>query len=709
MNIASILNKIRALLLVIITLTAMSLSAVALMKIQVVDGEKYLEMAKSTSIAKQMISAPRGEIVDHSGNEVVSNKVGFNVIIEKAFFPSDKQEMNRIILSAAKILRDDGVEWIDTLPITMDKPYRFLESRDSDIAKLRKNISVQPYATAEDCIDAMIELYDIDRGYSVDEIRIIAGIRYEMYIRSFSLSNRYTLAEDIPMDTVVKLKEASYSLDGVDVVEEAIRVYLSGDTAPHVIGTVGAISPEEYEALREDGYLLNDVLGKSGIEQAMESELRGTSGVRSLELLNGIVVADTVTEEAIPGNTVKLTFDLDYQAKVQDILENHIEWLNNQTSINAKGMDANAGAIVVTDVKTGAILAIATSPTYDINDYLENYAQVANGENSPLYNRATTGLYRPGSTFKTVTATAALNYGFIDPNTRITCHQVYTYWDDWHPECTGYHGSINVITALEKSCNIFFYEVGRLMNIDRLSSYAEYYGFGQNTGIEIGDKAGYFATPETFASRKLEWQAGLVVQAAIGQSETYVTPLQMAMQANTIANHGTRYQPYLVDSVFTYNMESLVYKTAPIVAADIPDETGVTFDTVIQGMKQAAAYGEYNLYPKLKDYYTDYLLTSLPKETAIKTGTPQMTSKEDTGSAFIGFYPADEPEIAFSGFVEHGEYSKFMIKQIIEAYYDKNYKVPSPTEKLTDEEIAEMLSDTVPTEENPEETQAVSE
>lgn len=689
---AKFFERLRALFFFVIVLFALAVCAVDLMKIQVVDGESYSEKANSTSSAKQLVTAPRGEIIDAAGNEIVSNKVGFNVIIEKAFFPKDKQEMNRIILATAKILDEDKVEWIDTLPITAEQPYEFLPDRDGDIAKLRKNISVQPYATAEECLEAMNALYEVDDSYTSREKRIIVGIRYEMYIRSFSLSNRYTLAEDIPMDTVVRLKEYAYNLDGMDIVEEPIRVYKSGDVAPHIVGTIGSINAEEYETLKEDGYLLNDVIGKGGIEKAMEGELRGTAGTRTIEMLNGVVVSDKVTEDAVPGNTVKLTYDMAYQAKVQKILGNHITWLQNQTSTKAKGTEANAGAIVVTDVKTGAVLAAATYPSYNINDYLENYAAVANGEDLPLINRATTGYYRPGSTFKTVTATAALNYGIIDRSTTINCNKVYTYWDDYKPECTGWHGKINVVTAIEKSCNIFFYEVGRLMNIDRLAKYAEYYGFGQNTGIEIGDGAGVFATPDSFAKRKLEWQAGLVVQAAIGQSETSVTPLQMAMQAATIANKGVRYQPYLVDSVYTYNMEELVRRTEPVIAAQIPDETGYTFDAVTQGMKQAGAFVPYS-YPDIKDYYTDYLLTNLPRETAIKTGTPQMTSKEDTGSAFIGFYPADEPEIAFSGFIEHGEYSKFMIRQLIDAYYDDNYRVPEPTDKpFTEEENAAALS-----------------
>lgn len=690
MNLASIAKKLRTVLLIALVLLAMSMCAVALMKMQIVDGEKYLEQAKSTRTVTQDISAPRGEIVDSAGKAVVSNKVGYNVILEKAFLSSDTQEINRIVLRIAEILEEDGVSWNDTLPISQTTKYSFLEMRETDIAKLRKNISVQPYATAAECIDAMIELYNVDDSYTVRQKRIIVGIRYEMTIRSFSLANRYTLAEDIPMESVVKLKEAAYDLEGMDVIEEAIRVYEDNNYAPHLVGTVGSINAEEYETLKNSGYMLNDVLGKSGVEKAMESELRGETGTRELELLNGVVASDTITKETVPGNTVKLTIDMDYQQKVQQILENHIEWLQNQTSPNKKGENANAGAIVVTNVKTGAIIAAATSPTYSISDYLENYSAVANGENSPLINRATSGLYRPGSTFKTVTATAGLNEGIISPKTLITCNQVYNYWDDYKPKCTGFHGRINVVTAIEKSCNIFFYETGRQLGIDRLAGYAKLYGFGQNTGLETGDMAGYFATPESFQERRLEWQAGLVVQAAIGQSETYATPLQLAMQANTIANRGTRYTPYVVDSVYTYNMESLVSKTEPKVAATVPDATGYTFDSIIAGMENAANFLPYS-YPAVKDYYTDYRLSELPQQAAIKTGTPQMTSAEDTGSSFIGFYPSDDPVIAFSGFIEHGEYSKFMIRQFIEAYFNKNYTVRSPI-MITDEEKTDILA-----------------
>lgn len=691
------IDNLRFVILLIITLTLASLGAIRIMKIQLVDGSEYLEKSRSTRIFEQVINAPRGEIADADGNYLVGNKAGFNVMLEKAFFPDDDESANRIILETDSILAADGVRRTDELPISDNAPFEFLPDRDSDIARLRKNIGVQVYGTAEDCINAMALLYGIDEGYSDSEKRIIAGVRYTMLLRDFSLQNRYTFAEDIPMTAVVTIKERGDSLEGVDISQEAVRVTNTGDVVPHLIGTVGAISAEEYEQLKDSGYALNDTLGKGGIERAMEAVLRGEKGVRRLELSEGVVIGDETAKEAVPGNTIRLTVDSDYQRRVQLILENHITWLGSQTSSKAKGTGADAGAIVVLNAKTGGLLAAATYPTYDLKDYINDYRSVASGENAPLTNRATSGEYRPGSTFKTVTATAALNEGVITPDTIVNCQKYYTYWEDWkpYPECTGFHGRLNVVGALRESCNIFFYEVGRIMGIDRICEYASLYGLGEEMGLETGRgvKKGYIASPAVFESLQLDWQAGNVIQAAIGQSDTAVTPLQMAAQAMTIGNRGVRYQTYMVDSVYTYNMESLVSKTEPVTAAVIEDKTGYTFSSVIKGMEEAAAFGQYT-YPTAKEYYTrNYLLTDLPEKAAIKTGTPQRRNKDDTSSAFIGFYPSDDPDIAFAGFVEGGEWSKFMIKDIISAYYSDDYYIPELSAAKSSSELAAMLAD----------------
>lgn len=696
-----ILEKLRAYFFVILTVAAACLGSYRLMKIQIVDGDSYLQRSKTASVSNQIIDAPRGEIVDADNEPLVSNKSCFNVIVNKAFFPASDTEKNRIILDTALLLENEGCTWHDILPVSAELPFQTDPTREDKVLELRKHIGVQIYATAEQCIYAMCDNYNISDEYSDREKRIIAGVRYTMDMRNFSVSNTYIFAEDISMETVIRLKERSFELDGIDVVEDAVRVYGAGDVVPHLIGTVGAIDADEYAELSSKGYALDDTVGKSGIELAMESVLRGHKGTRTIEMLDGEVAADTITDEAVPGNTVKLTIDSDYQRNVQTILENHITWLRNQTLPDAAGTDANAGAIVVLNAKTGALLAAATAPTYNLNDYIADYASVAGGENSPLNNRATNARYRPGSTFKTVTATAALNEGIISPYTEINCNKVYTYWEDYRPECTGWHGRFNVVSALRESCNIFFYETGRLTGIDTIKYYAGLYGLGGEAGLETGRgiNRGYIASPEVFDELELDWQAGNIVQAAIGQSETAVTPLQMAAQAMTIANNGLRFETYMVDSVYTYNMEELVSKTLPSQAEFIKDKTGYTFSTIKEGMKQAAAFSEY-AYPKPgeKDYYLgEYLLTALPREAAIKTGTPQMTTADDTGSAFIGFYPADDPQIAFAGFVEHGEYSKFMVRQIIEAYYEEDYSIeklegasyPEYKEEETEEETAE--------------------
>lgn len=664
-----IFDRIRAIFLVIIVLTAMALCGVRLMKLQIVQGKEYLEKSKATTLGSQTIKAARGEIVDSQGKAIVRNKVGFNVIVEKAFFPSDAAQQNDILLRVARLLEKDGLGWEESIPITRTQPYTYLEGREKDISVMLDDdhLRLAVYATAQDCIDELITKYKISDAYTEEEKRIIAGIRYEMLLRDFSVSNRYTFAQDIPMDTVAKLKELSYNFPGVDIVEEAIRVYEQGTILPHAIGTIGPIYAEEYAELKQQGYGLNDVIGKSGIEKAMEQYLRGSDGTREISISNGEVTSIQDTVEAIPGKTVQLTVDSAFQSKVQDILAEHISWLQDQD----KGNEATAGSIAVLDVKTGAVRALVNYPNYDINDLIANYTEVLNRENSPLLNRAIDGLYRPGSTFKTVTATAALNEGIMTGDDTVYCNQIYTFYKDSQPRCLGRHGDTGVVKALQVSCNIYFYDVGRRTGIDLIRSYAQQYGLAQNLGLEIGGSTGYLAGPETFERFKMDWTPGQVLMASIGQSETAVTPLQMAVQAATIANRGVRYKPYLVDSIHTYNMEETLQATQPEVVSAINVKNAEMFDLIEEGMVMASK--------SLAARHTGNVsLTDLPYPVAIKTGTPE-TSTDKDNSAFIGYYPVGDPEIAFACMVEGGEYTKNMIRKIIDAYYGYETAVTDTT------------------------------
>lgn len=667
-------NIIRGTVAVLLIVGFAVFFGVRLMKIQIVDGSLYLNMSRGETTATQTVKAPRGEIADRNGVSLVKSVASYDVIIEYSFFPSDHAEGNRVIIELARLLEEDGVEWIDSTPISMEAPYEFSEDAgDSELSRLFDRLRLNDYATAENCIDRLIEEYEISSVYTPRERRIIAGVRYMMLIGDFSQKIDYVYARDVSMKTAAKVKELGGSLPGADISQGSKRVYEYGDIFPHGIGYVGPIYKEEYEALSGEGYLISDTLGKSGIEKAFESELRGENGEKRITVSYNGQVSETVTSQVKPGNTVRLTIDKDIQSGVQEILSRHIEYLrtgvltkyDSSTKEYLDFSECCAGAAVVMEVDTGAILAMVSSPGYDINELLESYSSVVGREGQPLYNRATDGLYRPGSVMKTVTAIASLAEGIITSEDTFYCARRYSFLDII-VNCTGSHGSINVVTAIEKSCNIFFYQLVQQLGLDKLLWYQHAMGLGEELELEIGTATGYLACPDTFLELGMDWTVGQLLQAAIGQSEVGVTPLQMCLLANTIATRGERVSPYLVDSVWDFNQENLISSAEPSreTVIDSPD----AFEPVIDGMVLAGKNTTSQTYSPgdtegelLAGFSTD----SLPMEVAIKTGTPQASNKATQNSTVVGFYPADDPVISFAIVVEGGEYAKYMVRDIV--------------------------------------------
>ena len=652
------LKNIRIIFLILVIITSLVLTMIRLMSIQVVNGEEYLAQSIKNVNGVQEIVAPRGEILDSKLNPLVMNKVEYDAVIEYALFPKDIKEQNEIIIKFAEFLQKENATWESRLPITTTKPYQYTEEQTTLVKRVLKDLNLNVYATADNVIEELKKKYQIDEKYTEEQARIIAGIRYEMIYTQFSKDNRYVFSKDIPKDVVLKIKELSYLFNGIDIVETAQRVYPNGTIFPHGLGTVGPLDADEYKANKDKGYKLNDTIGKSGIEKAMESELRGTNGTRSV-LLNATsqIVSIENTKDAVPGNNVVLTLDSEYQAKVQNILADHIKYLQESKKTKDAGQRCNAGAIVVLDVKTGAVKAMASYPSYDINNYYTDYKVLNTDPSKPLFNRALSGSYRPGSTFKTITATAGLNEGIIDENSLIHCGGTYTYFSDFRPGCfTGPHGNISVRYALKESCNVFFYDVGRRLGVTKLAEYEKMYGFGTDLKFELPTRKGYIATKETFDANGWLWDAGQILMASIGQSEISVTPLNMAVQALTLANNGTRYRPYIVDSVVSYDKTNVVKKTQPIVDAVIPDKTGKTFSIIREGMTLAGQG------------------IALPQSVAIKTGTPQNGAWEDGttkyDNAVIGYYPAENPEICFAVMLDAGAEARGTVKKIIDAYYN---------------------------------------
>lgn len=662
-------ERIRTWIIALVVSVSAALSGIKLMEIQIVEGASNLEKSYVTSNSKQSIQAARGEIVDRKGKAIVKNRVGFNAIIQQAFFPSDKSEGNRILLQLAGLLEKNGLEWMDTMPISWEAPYQFLENREKDVTlmKDKEHLDLAVYATAENCMAELIKLYEISPEYTPEEQRIIAGIRYEMRLRDFSQANRYTFAENLPISTVTQIREiAPRQFPGVEILEEANRVYEQGDILPQSIGNIGPIYAEEWnDDLKNKNYSKSDSIGKSGIERAMEASLRGENGTQLITMTNGQAKTE-VTQEAVPGHSIKLTIDSDFQRELDKILADHIALLKTKPT-KKEGNQANAGALAVISVKTGGVLGSSNFPTYNINDYLNNYSEVASRPDSPLINRAIDGQYRPGSTFKPVTAAAALNEGTIVGSDTVSCTGRYLFFSGYQPGCTGVHGQISVSRAIQHSCNIFFYDVGRRTGIDNIETYAGYFGLGQPLGLEIGGATGTVSSPEVVAQKRASadgtpgrWVPGDVIMTAIGQSETAVTPLQMAVQAATLANKGVRYKPYMVEGIYSYDLQETIQKTQPEIVSTMEVKNPELFELIEIGMIDAATntpVGEFSL-------------NTLPDKAAIKTGTPQTgANKEDTSSAFIGYYPVSDPQIAFAGFVEKGEYSKYMIRKIIDSYY----------------------------------------
>jgi penicillin-binding protein 2 len=645
-----------------------------LMRIQIVDGAYYVSLTERNFTANQSIQAARGQIVDSEGRLLNTNQTVYKVIVQRAFFPIGGE--NEVLRQTLAILREHGETWMDSVPVSMTAPFEFLDVSERELEEFKHKIGVNLDATVENCIRALFDNFNISEEYGAETARAVAGVRYEMRLRDFSFHNRFTLAEDISFETLVSLKERSMSLPGIDMVEEPMRVYLDGGVMAHTRGVIGRISAEEFSEFGEHGYSFNDTIGKTGIEFSMESILRGDNGTRTIvRNLQGVAVSDEVTVSARPGNSIRLTIDSRFQQDLQIMLQNHIYWLRtldqtwNNERFNYRGLNTEGGAVAVIEVKTGKVLGLASYPTYDLNDYINSYEAVLNAELTPLLNRAAAGLYRPGSSFKPITSVAGLNNNIVNRGSTVPCGGTYTFFPDFHPHChlRSGHGSLNVVNALRLSCNIYYYDIGRRMGIDALVEATHALGIGVNLGLETGGPAGRMTTPEIYEhlfARPLT--AGDTVQAAIGQSETLVTPLHLAVSAATIANHGVRYKPYLVDSVWNYDFTELVYQTEPQIVSTYATDRPDVWEAVHDGMVSVSDYIVWPLGGPSE-------FSFLPSVAATKTGTAQAVN-DTYNSVIMGYYPEDNPEIAFAVILENSEFSRNLVRNIIDSYFYDAYE-----------------------------------
>lgn len=637
-----------------------------LFSVQIVHGAEYRERMNRVSVYTIPVKAARGEILDCNGESLVSNRLGYSVIFEYTQFPSDssQQERNDIVSRLLDLFAEKGQEWNDAIPLIFDEAGNpaFPEDRESEVAYLKSQdlLNLNDYATAQNCLDALIEKYELE-NYTPRRAREIGSVYYSMFRMQFSAAAPYTFAEDVSSDIVAMVKENSDSFPGVDISAVSYREYDDGTIAPHILGTVGVISAEEYEdataeteellsqpglteeeedEIRASSYAMDDNIGKSGVEQVMESYLRGTNGEMTIEIDSDGNVTEYYSVEPESGNTVILTIDKELQKVTQDALEKRILELTSEAGLEA------AGAAVVIDCRNGEVLASASYPSYDLSTYYDDYTSLAQNSAAPLWNRVLQSTYAPGSTMKPVIALAALQEGVIDENTTFYCDSSFEYMDQVFG-CLEVHGNLDVRSAIDESCNIFFYNTADKLGITKMNTYSSLFGLGSKTGIELPEAAGVLAGPAYRESLGQSWYSGDTIQAAIGQSDNLFTPIQLANYCATIANGGTRYVPHVTKSVKSSDYSETVMETETRIAAD----TGISEENmqiVKEGMWRVAETG-----------FCRTAFANVPVDCGAKTGTSQVdrlvngTYVRGNNGFLISFGPYEDAEIAIAVVIEN--------------------------------------------------------
>ena len=643
--------------------------------LQLVNSDSFKAQATNTTDYNFTVTAARGDIVDSAGRRIAASTTSYNVVLSKLLMGDE--DLDAMLQRIVELLEAHGEKWNDSLLIGEPDAaghYSFTAQADSTsdqkaLAAMKDSLGLQQYATADDVMEKLVEDYKLE-SYPLHWQRVLGGIHYEMQQQAFSNVNNFVMAENVSEVTVATIKENSLTMPGVEIVETSTRSYDEGDIIPHVLGRVGKITAEKWKVtdengqttypLREKGYNMNDMIGVSGLEAVYEDELRGKDGVETItRSSDGVIVGTAMTTVPEPGHTVQLTIDSAFQQAVDKALAKNIEMINS-TYNSGSSAKAAAGAVVVISTKDGSVLAASNYPSYDQNLFATQYSQYSSDPGLPLLNRALQGLYTPGSTFKPAVAVAALDSGVINRFSTVYCNGVYTYYDDYRPKCTrhGHSGNIDVITAIKWSCNIFFYDVGRRLTSDVYDAYAYKLGLGQRTGVEVNEALGRL-TKKTDKN----YTSSLDIQAAIGQGNTVVSPIQLATYAATLANNGVRYRTHFVKAILDTNTGEVLSETQPEVM-DIIEGNGNTFELVRQGMKQVPS----TISGKISSY---------PIAIACKTGTPQRSETYASGKHYlnammIAYLPADDPEIAIGITVEYGGYGARtgdLVVDIANAYF----------------------------------------
>ncbi len=639
-----------------------------LYRLQIVEGQAYYESSTNSIVTNERIVAARGNIYDRYGRVLVSNRTSNNIVINtNELF--EHEDPNAVILEMIRIVQSEGEKHTDTMPVTMQQPFEYVDNMtnvqrtflNGYLTDESREDVLGEGASATELLAFCRDRYGIDNNYTGEEARLIAGVRYEINGRFSTPTSDYVFATDVNIDLIAKLLESD--LPGFEIEVSYIREY-NTDYAAHVLGYVGPIT--NYEDYDDLGYSMDSQVGIEGTEYAFEEYLRGTDGLaRVTRTADGIVTNTSYIEDPQPGNHVYLSLDIGIQEVAEQSLESYILQYNEELDEKNAEKIANGeedevrepitgGSVVVIKVDTGEPLALANYPSFDPATVFDNYAELLEDENNPLFNRALNGLYEPGSTFKPVTSLAALGNNVIETTTTIYDEGIFTKYaapEDgaYAPTCwiygEGSHGDVNVASATSTSCNYFYYTIGDLVGINAINEYAGVMGWAAPSGIELPETIGTLTTDEF----KIELEgkplySGDTLQAGIGQGYTQTTPLQLANFTAILANGGTRYSTDMLKSVRNFTFSENVYTRTPETLGVVEAEPE-HFQAVRDGMYSVANDITGTSFQTF-GYY--------PIDVAAKTGTAQQGEGKTNDGLAIVYAPANNPEIAISIIVEKG-------------------------------------------------------
>ena len=659
---------------------------IQLFNLQIVHGAEYREESNTRLTRETTLEAARGEILDRTGTELVTNSTKFSVELYKTKI--DDNELNTSILNIVNLLEKYQVEYEDSFPISIN-PFQFTIS-DETLANWKETYELDEDISAEEAFYDFKDRYEI-QNTDITEIRKIIAIRYEITTTGYSSTRALTIAEDIPREAVAEFSESSDKFPGINIVTEPVREYTSGTLASHILGYASTISAEEY-ATRKDTYDQNDIIGKTGIEYVFEEYLKGQDGTKQIDMaVDGTITAEYTSEEAIAGSDIVLTIDSNLQQVTEQALEANIQKIASGGF--GQRYDAKAGSCVVMNVKTGEILAMASYPNYDPADFVggistEKWNQYNTDSAKPLMNKAVQNSYAPGSIFKMITAIAGLESGVITRTEQINDVGMYRkYGEEW--PCWYYtdyhvgHGRLNVSQAIERSCNYFFYETGDRMGIETLARYARYFGLGVKTGVELPSEAsGAVATPEykKIVDPENPWYSGDTINASIGQGLDNFSPLQMAKYISMLANGGQDIDVTIVKSIIksdgteasTEEINNFVNQKLGLEEDTSEDLTihQENLDAILSGMRSVTSDTTGTAYVRFQDFGISV---------GGKTGSAEAGKDENNNDIvhawFAGFAPFDDPEIAVVVMVEnggHGNYTAEVVRDVMEEYFGMN-------------------------------------